>query len=170
MNETKRIPFDTTTLVGGTLIIIGVLLLLSKLGIVMLSWRKILWVVGMIAGAFLAVRGILTDRRGKIFWGSLLFFVSLYYVLWVWWIVDHDRLLWLPSMSLAFGLSYLVLFLYDPSRLTLLIPSAWFIGAGVIGILWWWEYLEWFEMEDALRTYWPLALVAWGSALLLRRK
>ena len=170
LDQPVRSPFNNVSLLGAALILLGVLLLLSKLGVVVLGWRKIVWVFGMAAGGYLVTRGFVRDRRGPIFWGSLLFFVSLYYVLWLWWVVDRDFLLWLPSMSIALGLSYLMIYLYQSSRVGALIAAALFVGGGIVGTLWWWEYLEWFEVEDALRTYWPLALVALGVALLTRRR
>ncbi|HWP82809.1 MAG TPA: hypothetical protein VNN76_09150 [Bacteroidota bacterium] len=161
---------NRTSIIGVGLIILGGVLLLNTLGVAYFSWKRIFWLFGLIAGGGFVVQGFARGHRGKIFWGSLLFFVSLYYNLWHWWIIDRDYLLWLPSMSIAFGLSYLVLFAYEPKNVTELIPASIFIGMGMIGILWWWEYLEWFEVEDALRTYWPLVLVAIGLALMFRRR
>jgi hypothetical protein len=169
VNEKNYLYARHNTAIGIALILLGILLLLSRLGIIFLSWQKIAWVFAMVAGGYLAVEGIISNRRRRVFWGSLLFFVSLYHVL-RWWFDVHDHLLWLPSMAIALGLSYLIVFLNEPQRVTLLLPAFLFIGGGVLGILWWMEYIQWFELEDALRTYWPLALVAWGVTLLVRRQ
>jgi hypothetical protein len=170
MDRSNSLTFNRATVIGVGLIILGAVLLLNKIGVMYFSWKRILWLFGMIAGGGLVVQGFVRHQRGKVFWGSFLFFVSLYYTLWTWWIIDHDYLLWLPSMSIAFGLSFLVLFAYEPKNVTELIPASIFVGMGMIGILWWWEYLEWFEVEDAVRTYWPLLLVALGLALMFRRR
>jgi hypothetical protein len=170
MNTTSVSVFNIRSVIGTALILIGTALLLDQIGLMYFSWKKVFWIFGLAVGVALALQGFILEKRRRVFWGSLLFFVSLHYILWSWGLVDRDYLLWLPSMCVALGLAYFVLYLYEPTNFTLLLPSSIFIGIGVVSVLWWWEYLEWFEVEDALRTYWPLALVAWGVALLVRRR
>jgi hypothetical protein len=101
---------------------------------------------------------------------DVLFFFSLYWVLAGWDVVYHHGFYVTPVVLLSFGLSFFTLYASDLREYGLLIPGLLLSSAGAIMILWWWEYLEWYEVRHALRTYWPLIFVVWGAALLLKRR
>jgi len=157
-------------ILGILLITLGVVLLLDRLDLLLVRWNGLAWVVGVCFGGFFAVDGFLRKRRGRIYWGSVLFFFSLYWALTRWDVIYHHGFYVTPVILLSFGLSFFALFASDPKEYGLLIPGVILSGVATIMILWWWEYLEWYEVRYAVRTYWPLVFVIWGVALLLKRR
>jgi hypothetical protein len=74
----------------------------------------------------------------------------------------------LATFSLALGLSFLMLFLYDPRRFGVLVPVFFFGGYGILYYLWWWDVIDWFEMKHYLHLYWPVLIIFWGLSLVFR--
>lgn len=155
---------------GSLLILVGFSLLLDRLDVVSLRWDKIFWVAGVVLGGFFAVDGLLRKKRGRTFWGSTLFFISLYFALLKSGIIERYDYPMVPVLFLAFGLGFLVLFFADTRETTLLIPAILFCGTGIVAILWWWEMVEWRDVRRVIETYWPLILILWGLALVVRRR
>lgn len=171
MNEPGNMRREPRIVTLGVLLIaLGAALLLDRLDIVWFRWSSLGWVAGACFGAFFAVDGFIRKGRGRIFWGSALFFVSLYGILDRWDVVYHHEFYTLPVLFLSLGLSFFVLFAYDPKETTLLVPGVFFCGAATLMVMWWWHLVEWYDVRHALRTYWPAVLVLWGVALLLRKR
>ena len=61
-------------------------------------------------------------------------------------------------MSLIFGLSFLMLFFYDPRHIGIIIPVILFGAYGVLYYLWWYDMVDWFDVQHYVRTYWPAFL------------
>jgi hypothetical protein len=74
------------------------------------------------------------------------------------------------TFSLALGLSFLMVFFYDPRRFGVLVPVLLFGGYGVLYYLWWWDVIDWFEMKHYVQTYWPALIILWGISLIFRPK
>ncbi len=155
---------------GILLILIGVGLILSKLHLLNYSWKTIFWICMGLAGFASVIQAFITRRRGMVFWGSLLFFISVA-------MVSHRLALveFVPwdvpaTISLALGLSFLILFMYEPSRFGVLIPAILFCGYGTLYYLWWWDIIDWFEMKHYVYTYWPVIVILWGLSLIFKPK
>ncbi|MBI2619033.1 MAG: hypothetical protein HYW57_03030, partial [Ignavibacteriales bacterium] len=155
---------------GSLLIIVGIALLLRRLDIVSLRWDTLFWLGGLAGGGFLVADGFVRSKRGRVFWGSVLFLGSLYFVLLRFGVLLRYDFPLVPILFVVFGLSFFVLYLSDLGEVTLLIPALLFTGLGGGAILWWWEVFEWYELREILRIYWPIILVLWGTALLVRRR
>ncbi|MBI2618882.1 MAG: hypothetical protein HYW57_02260, partial [Ignavibacteriales bacterium] len=121
---------------GSLLIIVGIALLLHRLDIVSLRWDKLFWLVGVTGGGFLVADGFTRRRRGRVFWGSVLFLGSLYFVLLRFGVLARYDFPLVPMLFVVFGLSFFLLYLADLRATTLLIPALLFTGAGGAAILW----------------------------------
>ncbi len=155
---------------GILLIALGAVLLLDRLDVLFVRWDSVAWIVGACLGGYLVVDGFVRKRGARIYWGSVLFFFCVYWVLAEWNVVYHHNFYVTPVILLSFGLSFFLLYASSPREFGLLIPAVLLSGAGTVMILWWWEYVEWYEVRHALNTYWPLLFVIWGVSLLLKRR
>jgi hypothetical protein len=155
---------------GIFLILLGAGLILSKLHVFHYSWGIILWVCLGVVGVVTVVQAFITRRRGVVFWGSLLFFVSVAMIAHRFVLIDIAPWDVPATFSLALGLSFLMLFFYDPRRFGVLIPVLFFGGYGVLYYLWWWDVIDWFEMRHYVFMYWPVFVILWGLSLIFRRR
>jgi hypothetical protein len=153
---------------GIFLILLGIGLILSKLHFLHYRWGIILWTCLGVAGCAAVVQAFITRRRGVVFWGSLLFFTSIVMILHRLELLNFAPWDDLATFSLALGLSFLMLFLYDPRRFGVLVPVFFFGGYGVLYYLWWWDVIDWFEMKHYLHLYWPVLIIFWGLSLVFR--
>jgi hypothetical protein len=159
-----------STVFGIFLIALGSVLLLDRFEIIYFGWGRIFWMFLGIWGAVLAVQGFSMKRRGRTFWGSLLFFFGIFFSLDAWdliWLTDE---LGFGGMSLALGLAFVMLYVFEPRNVGVLAPAVLFVGFGAAMILVEYNYLDWWEVRRAIRDYWPVALILWGVAILLKRK
>ena len=170
MSETIRTRDTRVIVIGSLLILVGAILLLDRLDLFDFRWNRLFWIVAASLGAFFVVDGFLRKLRGRIFWGSMMFFVSTYYIMLQWRIIDRYSFYTVPAFLIAIGFSLVMLYLHEPREVALLIPAILFIGTGAAAILWWWEVIDWWDVRHAIRTYWPLLFVLWGVALIVRRK
>jgi hypothetical protein len=153
---------------GIFLILLGAGLILSKLNLLHYNWGIILWVCLGIAGLTAAVQAFITRRRGVVFWGSFLFFSSIAMLVHRFELLDFAPWDFPATFSLALGISFLVLFFYEPRRFGVLVPVLLFGGYGVLYYLWWWDVIDWFEMKHYEQTYWPVLIIFWGISLIFR--
>ena len=171
MSERIALNREPRVLVFGILLIaLGLVLLLDRLDLLFVRWGSLAWIVGACFGGFFAVDGFIRKRGARIYWGSVLFFFCTYWVMAGWDVIYHHNFYVTPVILLSFGLSFFALFASRPREYGLLIPAILLSATGTLMILWWWEYIEWYEVRHALRTYWPLVFVIWGVALLLKRR
>jgi hypothetical protein len=162
-------PNRGVSIVGIVLIVFGVGLFLRRLEVLHYRWGVLFWAALAIAGFAAVVQAFISKRRGVVFWGSLLFFVSVSAVLSKLSLFGYAP--WdVPAIgSLALGFSFLILFLFDPRQFGVLVPTLLFGGYGVLYFLWWWDILDWYQMKHVLFTYWPVIIILWGLSLLFRR-
>lgn len=153
---------------GVFLILLGVGLILNKLNIIHYSWGIILWSSFGVVGFLSVVQAFITKRRGIVFWGSLLFFISVMGPVHKFILTDYAPWDMPATFSLAFGLSFLMLFVYDPRRIGVLIPILLCCGYGILYYLWWWDIIDWFDLKYYLHTYWPVLVILWGILLIFR--
>ena len=155
---------------GVFLILLGAGLILNKLHVFHYSWGIIFWICLSVAGVVAVVQAFITRRRGVVFWGSLLFFLSVIMIAHRFVLIDFAPWDVPATFALALGLSFLMLFFYDPRRFGVLIPVLFFGGYGVLYYLWWWDVIDWFEMRHYVFTYWPVFVILWGLSLIFRRR
>jgi hypothetical protein len=167
IKEKKPLPIS---FIGIFLILIGAGLLLQRTHILPHRWSTVLWGAFGILGLIAVVHAFLERSRGKVFWGSLLFFVSTAVLVHRYSLLEFEPWDVPATISLAVGLSFLMLFLFDPRHIGVLVPLIFFGGYGVLYYLWWWDIINWFDMKYYIRTYWPTLIILWGLSLLVQRR
>jgi hypothetical protein len=155
---------------GIFLILLGAGLILNKLHFLHYGWKTILWACLGIFGLAVVIHAFANRKRGNVFWGSLLFFVSISVLVHRLIILDSASLDFPATFSIALGLSFIMLFFYDPRRFGVLIPALFFGSYGVLYYLWWWDIIDWFDMKHYLFTYWPILIILWGLSLIFQRR
>jgi hypothetical protein len=169
MEQTAQKRSQGLLIFGILLILFGVGLILNKLHVIHYSWGIILWICLGVVGLVAVVQAFMIRRRGVVFWGSLLFFVSVALLINTYMCIDFAPWDIPATFSLALGLSFLMLFFYDPRRLGVLVPVLLFAGYGVLYHLWWWDVIDWFGIKYYVYTYWPALIILWGLSLIFRR-
>ncbi|MDH3252518.1 MAG: DUF5668 domain-containing protein [Ignavibacteria bacterium] len=160
--------------IGTALVLIGVVMLLARLDVLRWEWWVAIWVLVAALGAVKIVQGISGRRPGKVFWGTVLLLIGGAQVL------SHAGLMndlphyltpfSLPLLLTIVGIAFLAMFLVNPKEWQILVPALGFLGIGTVMIL---ADLGTFSREEvvhAVRNYWPLGLIVFGTALLLRRR
>jgi uncharacterized membrane protein HdeD (DUF308 family) len=170
MNDVTRQRIKGFSVFGIFLILMGAGLLLNRFHLIPYDGHVIIWIALACVGIFAVVQAFINKRRGAVFFGSLIFFVSVAEIIHRFRWIQYGPWDWMAVFSLALGLAFVMLFLYEPRRFGSLVPALFFIGYGVLYFLWWWDYIDWFDMQYYLRTYWPVLLVLWGISLLFRKR
>jgi hypothetical protein len=155
---------------GSLFVILGAALLLDRLELVWFRWDKLFWMAAVATGGFLLTDGFLSVKRGRIYWGGVLFFFGSYQVLIRFDIIERYGFYTLPALFIAFGLAFLCLYVRFPREFALLVPFIILAGSGVVFVLWWWEMVEWYEIRHFVRTYWPVLLILIGLSIMFRRR
>jgi hypothetical protein len=155
---------------GAGLVVVGVLLLLHRLGYVPFGWHTVFWGVVALAGAFKMYRSFIMKRRGGAFWGTILFVLGTLNVL------DEVNLFTLDHpfvpavIFLTVGMGFLLSYSVEPNEWHVLVPCAIFLALGGVMLLSEMGYLYQWDVEDFIRKYWPAALILFGGSLLLNRQ
>lgn len=155
---------------GIFLILLGIGLILSRLHLLHYGWSTILWISLAVVGLASVVQACIVRRRGVVFWGSLLFFISVAMMVHRFAMVEFVPWDWPATISLALGLSFLMTFFYEPRRFGTLIAVLFFGGYGIVYYLWWFDIIDWFDVRYYVRTYWPVLVILWGLSLIFRRQ
>lgn len=155
---------------GVGLIAVGAAMLLHRLGVVTFGWHSAFWGVVALFGAYSLITSFTTGRSGAAFWGTVMFVAGAY------WILEEMNLLYVSSYLLfpwtvvLVGAGFLMMFAVKPRNWHVLVPSVCFLGAGALMILSEMGYFDRWDVLDAFRMYWPIALILFGITLLLNRK
>ncbi len=168
MNQTKkdkRIP-----VLGGLLILVGLVLLLDQLQILHLGFWTVVagFMIGY--GALQVIRSFSGANRNRVFWGTFLFLAGLYIMF------DHLNLIAMsgpaivPVLFLILGFAFLMSYIYRPSDWHLLIPALFFLLLGGIIVGEDLGYLRDVDLPYYLSNYWPVVLIFFGIALVLKSR
>ena len=124
-----------TFLLGVLLLAIGVLLLISRAGVLSLNFERITAFLVLLVGGFESITAFASSIRGRLFWGSSLFLVGLLVLL-----VSYDFVpgswsqIW-PSALIIPGLSFLMLYFSNVKEYLLLVIGGLFVAVGWMGML-----------------------------------
>lgn len=161
----KRIP-----ILGIIAITFGVVLLLRQMHIIDVDGMTIV-VVGVFAyGGAMILRSFILNIRQSLFFGSVCFYSALVLLMGKFGLIEQSPYIYVPAFLIVFGLSFLMLFVFNLGDLHLLVPSLIFIGLGITFMLT--EIGYWYvgDVKEAVAMYWPVALIVFGGLLLVRRK
>lgn len=162
---TGRIPWFAVGLIA-----VGAVMLLNRFAVISLGWPIVLWGLVALFGAQRMITGFSARRRGRVFWGSLLFLFGLYRILHRLDIVEVDHHLFFPTLMLIVGLSFLLMYISAPKEWHLLIPALVFVGLGGTLLLTEYGYFDRWEVMWTIREYWPAVLIVFGASLLLKSR
>lgn len=143
---------------GFVLLLAGIILLLDRWQPVLLGWNTLLIALGVA----LLVVGARRDRTA-ILPGTFLFLLGVLLL------VKQQHLIYIPwwqtfpLIVLALGVSFVVLYLFDPLRKSILIPGVLLIAGSLIYLKF--PYI-WEDILNWVRRCWPILLVFVGLRLI----
>jgi hypothetical protein len=161
---------STISWLGLFLVAFGVVMLLWSQDVIDLPARAVIWPFFVLVGLVIAARGFAESGRGKIVAGTVLFLYGLFFTVRAMEVVYLPIYLAVPAGVLIAGVAGLMLVVNNPREWYYLPPAVLLIvvGAGFImssfGVI-----SEW-ALADAVGTWWPLALILTGAALLARKR
>ncbi len=161
----KRIP-----VFGIILVVLGVGLLLRQLRIVHIDGWSMLLIGLIVYGGAMIIRSFVTNVRQSLFFGSLCFYSGIVLMLGKYGFIENTPFTYVPGFLIAFGLSFLMLFIFTFSEFHLLVPAVIFIGLGTVFMMTEIGFFYPSDIKEAIRTYWPVAIILFGVLMLFSRK
>ena len=155
---------------GITIVAIGAALLVLNLRIVHVSWPTAIWAVIGAIGAVKLVRGITARRRREAFWGMVLFAAGVLVVMLREDVYDIGPGAVFAGLMMAVGAGFLVMYFLAPRGWRVLIPALIFLvfGGAIMAVEL--GFADRWQIGRMLETFWPVAIIAWGAALLVPGK
>ena len=132
VNNRSRIG---TFLLCMLLLILGILLLISRAGVVNLNFTRIVAFTVLAAGGVGAITAFASSERRRLFWGAVLFLTALLVLLASYgFIPDSWSQIW-PSVLLIPGLAFLMVYFSDPKEYVLIVIAGLFVLFGWAGLM-----------------------------------
>ncbi len=164
-----RIDFRRPPVIwGSVLIVIGALLLLHRLDVLPFGWWEAVWGAIAIASLLVIIRRVKEKKDGT-FWWVMLFGFALYKFARTTGWVDVPVWYGFPLMLILAGLAFVVMVVARPKAWHMAVPALCLIGAGTAMLLAEMGTVEYDVVRSAISDYWPLAIIAYGGALLASR-
>lgn len=155
----------SNVIIGTILIFIGLGLILKKMGYMSFGWDEIYPLVLIILGG-MSILSIIKGDKSASFWGTFLLLSGFVTFFRNYGIIDSlwQLELW-TIVVLAFGLSFIVLYLFKPQDWGILVPGAIVTFFGLIFLM---DDLEvsWMTVEN-IRNYWPVILIVIGIGVVI---
>ncbi len=155
---------------GVALILFGTALLLTRFHLLDVRFSQVFWPLIMLFGIATVSRGYTRDRRGKIYWGTVLFLYGLYFFLRSMENIEFRAYMFFPATFLVFGVAFVMVYLHNVRDWFLLIPASILCGIGVLFIMTEYGYVYGLDVWEAIHRYWPVALILIGVAMIMRRR
>jgi hypothetical protein len=163
--QIKKIP-----IFGIILVVVGAGLLLRQMDILRVDGKSML-LFGFVAyGAAMIIRSFLTNIRQSLFLGSVSFFIGILLVLGNYELIEPTAYVYVPGVLISFGLSFMMLFIFNYKDIHLLLPAVIFVGLGGAFMMTEIGFLYPSDVKEAISRYWPVALILFGILMLFRRK
>lgn len=157
-------------MLGVILIAVGIILLMDRIGMLDLSFWNIVTGIIILYGATLVIRSFNTGDRSKVFWGTTLFLLGLFFILDSMNMITTRYPVFVPAIFLILGFSFFMMYVYNVRDWHLLIPTLFFVAIGGLIIA---EELSLFyayRIEYYLLKFWPVLLIVFGLGLLLKSR
>jgi hypothetical protein len=155
---------------GILLIIIGSFLLLRQFHVIELRWNIFLWGILTLWSGEMFIRGFIKNENGKVFFGTALFLLALYNLLRSLDFIEVHFHTFISILFIILGFSFLMLALTEPRSMLPLIPGFFLGGIGTLLLLEDYGYIDSWNVWNFARTYWPVVLIAFGVAMILKRR
>ena len=158
-----------TSIAGIVLIVIGAGLLLSRLDVIRLSMGDVLWVLGIVGGGLMLFRGFAGQGpgSGKIFWGAVFLAVGALQLADRWSPMGIDPGIEGPLYIAAPAVAWVLVVIKHPREWHVLVPAVALLGLALAMYMTEIGTLTRSEVMDTVGSYWPVALVAFGLAMIL---
>jgi hypothetical protein len=154
---------------GIALLLIGFGILFDKLELFEFTWKRTWPILLGVIGIWMTISAILYSQRGKIFSGSVLFLFGVMFFLKNYQYISLQYNILIPSILVIIGLSFFMLFVYEPKDWGLIFPSIAFLGGGLFITFTNLGYFFYNEIWDFLAIYWPVFLILVGVSMLFSR-
>ena len=158
-----------TSIAGIVLIVIGAGLLIGRLNLVSLSMRDALWLLAVVGGGVMLYRGFARQESGsgKIFWGTVFLAVGALQLADRWMPMGIDPGVEAPLYLAVPGVAWILVVIKSPREWHVLVPAVALLGLALAMYLTETGTLTRGEVTETVGQYWPLALVAFGLAMIL---
>ncbi len=160
-----RIP-----LLGIILIAVGVFLLADQTGMLNLTFWNVVSGIMVLYGAVLVIRSFANDDRSKVFWGTFLFLLGLFFILDGLGLITQQYPVFLPAVFLMLGFSFLMMYLYNLRDWHILIPTVFFAGCGLLIIADELSIVFAYRFSDYFFHFWPVLLILFGLGLIAKAR
>ncbi|MDZ7261295.1 MAG: DUF5668 domain-containing protein [candidate division KSB1 bacterium] len=152
---------------GVLLIVVGLLLLLSRLDLLQFNWGHLYPLLLMALGllCFLTIRR--RKDAGAVFPGTIFFLLGLFFFL-----RNYDLIYYLypdeiwPIFLIIFGLAFIALYLFKPQDWGVLIPGSLLLFFGIVFFLRELDLIYW-RTQEYIERFWPLILIVIGTGIVL---
>jgi hypothetical protein len=141
-------------------------MLLDHLHILTMSWWLMFWASVAAGSAIVLVRNS-QQKRGGVFWLTVLFFFALYKTLRLLGALEFHESMGLPLLVVIAGIGLVVVVVTHPVRWHMLVPAVALIGVGGAMVLAELDVLSAWDVRIAVSNYWPVAVILFGAAMLL---
>ena len=155
---------------GIILVTVGVGLLLRQMEILRVDGKSLLLFGAAAYGAAMIIRSFLMNIRQSLFLGSVSFFIGILFLLGHYELIEPTAYIYVPGILISFGLSFMMLFIFNYKDVHLLLPAVIFVGLGIAFMMTELGYLYPRDVKDAISRYWPVAIILFGVLMLFRRK
>jgi len=158
-----------TSIAGIALIIIGAGLLLARLNLVSLSTGDVLWLLAVVGGGVMLYRGFAHQEpgSGKIFWGTVFLAVGALHLADRWMPMGIDPGVEGPLYIAVPAVAWILVVIKSPREWHVLVPAAALLGLALAMYLTEIGTLTRGDVTETVGQYWPVALVAFGLAIIL---
>ena len=155
---------------GIIVVTFGVVLLLRQIHLISIDGYSIVLFGVVVYGGAMIIRSYSLNVRQSLYFGSLCFYSALVLLLGKYDVIEHSPYVYVPAFLIVFGLSFVMLFIFNMRDFHLLVPSVIFIGLGVAFMMT--EIGYWYvgDVKEAISMYWPVALIVFGGLMLVRKK
>ncbi|MHB1049887.1 MAG: LiaI-LiaF-like domain-containing protein [Bacteroidota bacterium] len=155
---------------GIIVVTFGVVLLLRQIRLISVDGYSIVLFGLLVYGGAMIIRSYTLNVRQSLYFGSLCFYSALVLLLGKYGVIEQTPFVYVPAFLIVFGLSFVMLYIFNMRDFHLLVPSAIFIGLGIAFMLT--EVGYWYvgDVKEAISMYWPVALIVFGGLMLVRKK
>ena len=155
---------------GIIVVTFGVVLLLRQIHLISIDGYSIVLFGVLVYGGAMIIRSYALNVRQSLYFGSLCFYSALVLLMGKYGGIEQTPFVYGPGFLIDFGLSLVMLFIFNMRDFHLLVPSVIFIGLGVAFMMT--EIGYWYvgDVKEAISMYWPVALIVFGGLMLVRKK
>lgn len=155
---------------GIIVVAFGVVLLLRQFHLIAIDGYAIVVYGALLYGGAMIIRSYSLNVRQSLYFGSLCFYSALVLLLGKYGVIEESPFVFVPAFLMVFGLSFVMLFIFNFGDLHLLVPAVIFIGLGIAFMMT--EIGYWYvgDVKEAISMYWPVALIVFGGLMLVRKK